>query len=244
MNSQQFEPSPKMVVVPHNPRRLPLLVLAWLISILLALAVAVTSTSIYSRAKIKDLQMQSADLYSQLQASEARSVELQQQVTNYRLSSDIDKQASQDVRKTVVELQNRITALEEEISFYRGLMDPSSSQQGVGFGEVLITQSADSERFQYRVVVQQVAANHKLFSGSLVVALVGRVNGQQQTLSLSSVSEQVADKSIKLRFKYFQIIEGDILLPKGFVPEALEMEINAGRQGVVSKQFDWQIQES
>ena len=244
MSSSQSKHTAKMVVVPHNPRRVPLIVAGWLLSVMAAIAVAVTTTSFYSRARIQNLELQLQQSHQLQSAAESEVQELQQQVTNFRLSGEIDKQATEGIRQEVIGLQSHITELEAEISFYKGLMDPSSQSQGVGFGKFELTATADTNRFSYRLVVQQVAANHRLFNGDLVMVVAGREKGEPRSLALSTVSTQNTQNSIKLRFKYFQIVEGELLLPEGFVPERVEAEVNAGKQGVVSQQFDWQIQES
>ncbi|WP_317933386.1 DUF6776 family protein [Halioxenophilus sp. WMMB6] len=243
MADQKSASSARMVVVPHRPWRTPLMLLGWVLSILVTIAIASFTTSVYTRARIQDLELLNQNLEVELSQFEADAESLRQQVTNFRMSSDIDKMAAQDVRQEILRLQTHITELEQEISFYRGLMDPSSTQQGLGIGKVELFATTEPRRIHYRVVVQQVAANHNLVSGNLSVDIVGRLDGRAKTLHIQDLSEQIDSDGIKLRFKYFQTIEGEMLLPEGFEPQRLELEASASKLGSISEKIDWHVQE-
>lgn len=91
-----------------------------------------------------------------------------------------------------------------------------------------------------------MATNHKMLSGFLNFKIVGRQGELPVTLSLKDVSDNVSYDNIKLRFKYFQTLEGQLVLPDGFEPQRIELLAkSSGKDSVtVEKKFGWLVQES
>ncbi|WP_339065296.1 DUF6776 family protein [Teredinibacter turnerae] len=172
--------------------------------------------------------------------------ELEQQIENFNLGAEIDRQANEDVRQEVIELKDQLAKLQEDNSFYRNLMAPSGNKVGLSFGAVEIVDTDVARQYDYKVVLQQLAVNHQLLNGYLIAKVVGRQNGVEVTLPLKDLSEQVSENRIKLRFKYFQTVQGRLALPEGFEPERLELEATStGSRGVtVEKRFGWLVEEA
>src|SRR5690606_23358251 len=139
-----------------------------------------------------------------------------------------------------------IAALEEDITFYRGLMAPTENRRGLTIGSVDEIATGVSRQYDFKVVVQQLATNHQVLNGTLTVDIVGHQEGVVRRIPLSELSPQVDEENIKLRFKYFQNIQGQLQLPEGFEPERIELLAKStGRDGVsVEKKFGWLVQES
>jgi hypothetical protein len=85
-----------------------------------------------------------------------------------------------------------------------------------------------------------------LLNGALQLKIVGSQNGKVVELELKDVSDVVDSAEVKLRFKYFQNIVGEMRLPEGFEPK--EIHIKARSIGRASKTIDmtyaWKIKES
>ncbi len=71
--------------------------------------------------------------------------------------------------------------------------------------------------------------------------LVGTQNGKNTVYSLSEVSNEQEQIDIKLRFKFFQDIEGQLTLPDNFLPEYIKImgvEINPVRK-TINRDYPW-----
>ncbi|PCK09201.1 MAG: hypothetical protein COA42_05380 [Alteromonadaceae bacterium] len=171
--------------------------------------------------------------------------ELEQQLANVHLGTEVDKKANENVRRGVLELKAEIAQLQEQNGFYRGLMEPTDNEHGLSFGKIEIRQTDRPNVFAYKVVVQQLATDHRLLSGTLSYAIKGRFEQAPASLSLHDVSAQQDTALVKLRFKYFQTIEGELTLPPGFEPEGIELVAKStGKNAVViDKQFGWLVEE-
>lgn len=180
-------------------------------------------------------------LAAELADSRQQVDELQQEVANLRLGAQVDQAASEDVRNEVITLKAQIAELQEDISFYRGLMSPTAENKGLTIGSLNILSTGVERHYNYKLVVQQFAANHVMLNGTLNFTIVGRQGELPMNLALKDVSPNITSHDIRLGFKYFQNIEGELVLPEGFEP--LRVEIVAAARGAtparVEKKFGW-----
>ena len=188
---------------------------------------------------------EAASLKTELADSQIQVKSLQQSLANIELGAEVDRQANEEVRQQVIELKERIAVLDEENSFYKGLMAPSETRKGLTIGAVEITDTESPRKYNYKVVMQQLATNHTLLSGSLTFTVFGRSAEQPVSYNIGQISDQYKGSSIKLRYKYFQTITGELVLPDGFEPEAIELVANStGKNATtVKKRFGWLVQE-
>ena len=180
--------------------------------------------------------------------------ELEQQVTNLKLGSEVDRQAGEDIRAEMVTLKARVAELEQETAFYRGLMKPTADNSGLTIGSLDIIKKSTPRRYQYKLVMQQLATQHQLLKGYLEFTIIGRqlssffgdTNLEKQKIPLRDISQEVSVVRMPLRFKYFQRFEGELELPKEFEPEYIEIKaVSTGKGGtVVEKKFSWLVQET
>lgn len=184
-------------------------------------------------------------LEKELRASRSSALELEQKVTNINMGAQVDRQANEEIRQEVINLKEQIAQLQEENTFYRGLMAPTKNKRGLAFGAVELSQSERARTYNYKVVLQQLATNHQLLNGSLYYKVVGKTLGQDVNYPLNQLSPQINTELIKLRFKYFQTIEGELTLPEGFEPMAIELVAKStGKNPVtVEKRFGWLVEE-
>ena len=51
-----------------------------------------------------------------------------------------------------------------------------------------------------------------------------------------------ADGQLPFQFRYFQNLEQDVVLPAGFEPRAVNVEVRSARQAPVRESYPWQVQ--
>lgn len=234
----------RMKVVRHRP-------LLPFICVLAAMAIAVSavyfafSTGFSQGASLHKDAQQEVSAMAQRLAEKSRTLdEAQQELANIKLGASVDRQSSESVRKEVADLKTTLAELEADNNFYRNLMAPTENQRGLRIGVVELVDTPDPRRFSFKIVVQQLSTTHDLLSGSLNVVIKGQQNDIPATFFLSDLSGEVKSKSIRLRFKYFQTIEGTITLPGGFDASTIELEAKStGKNAVsVSKRFGWLVE--
>ena len=218
---------PNLVVVERRPWLVPVVVATWLISVVIVALLSSYLAGKQAREVSAELAVENNRLVQATELADANAEQHLQDVARLTASAEIDQAAAEQSRLTIVALQSQVQQLQAEISFYRGLMDSNVKRKDVSVGKITLTPGSQPERVRYSVVVQQVAANHKVVTGSLVITLIGRDDSGVKELALNSVSEQVSEDRIKLKFKYFQNIEGELELPEGFQPDRLEWQLDS-----------------
>lgn len=236
----------RLMVVPYRPY------LRWVISFGVLAVIGVVGWGCYSIGNLKGFRVQGQaiaerdQLRAELQTRLSEADTLSQQVANLSLASEVDQASSEGVRQEVIELKGEIAALQEDISFYRSLMAPNENQRGLTIGSVEVISTGAPRQYDFKVVVQQLATSHQLLNGSLNINIIGRENGVVQVIPIKDLSQQINVEDIRLRFKYFQSVEGLVELPFGFTPERIElMARSTGKNATeVEKKFGWLVQES
>ncbi len=239
--SKQF----RMVVVPYRPVRKVVLSL-----VLILVGMAACFASYYwglrlAGAELAVLRDQNAGLQVKLANLDESHTEALQQLANLRLGAEVDQQANEGVRQEILTLKSQIAELEEDITFYRGLMAPTADKQGLSIGALNIVATSQPRHFEYTLVVQQLATSHELLKGYVNVTVVGYEAGVSKRVPLKLLSSDIADEDIKLRFKYFQTLHGELVLPDGFDPERIEVvAVATGRNSArIEQKYGWLVQQ-
>jgi hypothetical protein len=180
-------------------------------------------------------------LQEQVLLLEKQLAAVQQLHTNAETRVEVDAAALELVRKELAQQQQAVAELEQGIRFYRSLMAPEELQGGLGIRGIDLSVGLLPGHYQFRLLVQQQARKHELISGTVRVRILGELDGGQREFELSELSEQVPRPDIKFKFKYFQAIDGELVLPDGFQPGRIVVDAHADRPRVMdaSQEFSW-----
>lgn len=194
-----------------------------------------------SMSRIRQLTLERDSLSSELQAAERSIATLTQRVNVLEKGGEVDRKATEGIRQTVKELKAQISTLEEEVSFYKGIMAPSSNDRGLRVSKIDITALENAGSFRYSIMLTQVADNSSYISGLAAVNFVGLRNGERVILPLRDLDSSVTDLGVKFRFRYFQEISGELTLPEQFVPEQVQVVLQStgGKAQRVEQTIDW-----
>lgn len=171
---------------------------------------------------------------------EEQKQKLLEQVAVVERNRQVEQQAFSDVDSSLKGLQEEILELKQEVAFYRGIVAPRESEGGLNIQSFRIERSGEDRSFRFKLVLTQVAKSDSAVKGRVRIELAGVKEGKALNLPLSDISSGVVP-NLDLRFKYFQTIEGNMVLPAGFAPTNVIIEIipTGGRSGF-SKNFAWE----
>lgn len=226
-----------MKVVAHRPLR------DWSIRLGVALGfIAVIAGSYLQRqwhsSQLSEDLAQAQAALAQAQSSESQ---IRQQLANMEMGAEVDRKSSQDVRSEISALKEQVQLQQQQLSFYRSLMNPAEGKQGLAIGELEYTRGAEPQRYHYSLKVLQLANLEQIsdFDGEWHFKLVGKQQGQWRGLELKDLTPGYEASANKLKFKYYQTLSGEIVLPEGFEPEYTELEARAPGKAPVNKRFKW-----
>ncbi|WP_193911024.1 DUF6776 family protein [Cellvibrio polysaccharolyticus] len=171
---------------------------------------------------------------------------LRQEIANLQMASAVDKQGYDDIRREAVEQKARILELEHDITVYRGMLPTAngSNPLGISVGSLTLTGQGGVRGYKYKLLVQQLSANKEAFKGTLKFSILGTKDNKALEIPLHQVSAQASDERIPLDFKYFQNLEGELLLPEGFSAERVIIVVESSdrkKTTHVERQLDWSV---
>ena len=167
--------------------------------------------------------------------------ELEAQRTRYEVAVN----ALELVRREIATQKEKINGLEEVLRFYRSLMAPGEIAKGLSLREIELVEGREPRQYLYRIVVQQKARKHELLTGELKGLLFGLRDGEQVEYELAQLSDGIEGDSFPLQFRYFQSVEGRIVLPEGFKPVSVSVVARTLKphKREATREFAWQLQE-
>ena len=235
----------KMVVVPYRPGRRFALVT------LLVLGAGAGAVGGFMFGYTNTLRIQQSEqatqqeLSEQLISTETENAELRRQVAILDRSSVMDQLASEVVQETLLNLRGRVGQLEQDVVYYRQVVSAEIEDTGLVISQLDIDATREANRYRYKLVLRQQDADGDTFlTGYVNVNLVGSQGEEQQILSLRELSAEQDELNIRLRFKYFQNIEGELVLPDNFVPDRLQVAaVSSEPVGKsINQDFSWVVE--
>jgi cell division protein FtsB len=232
----------QMVVVPHRP------LYRISVSFFFVLAMAALSYFTYNYGMGQGLALKvelladKEKLQGQLADSAAVVVAMRQEIAGLKLGGEVDSRANEEVRHSVESLQDEVALLNEEIRFYKGVMVPNAKDKGLRIERLAMESTSEPNKFKYSLLLTQVVDKHDFVQGGVEIALFGREGETDAELLLSELIGE-DKKAIGFRFRYFQSINGELVVPNGFEPrEVMIVARSTGNNAQrLEKTFDWQV---
>jgi len=237
----------KMVVVPYRPARRAFYFMVATLAIV-GSALAGFGFGYYRTLQSQEVVRLSEDeLSAELATSIEENADLRQQVAILERASVMDQRANEEIQETLSSLREQVVRLEQDIVFYRQVVSDEIDSSGMVIGQLDLEGAEDSNQVQYKLVIRQPETDQESYLlGHVNVNVVGSINGEQTVIPLRDVSDDQDDLDIRLRFRYFQNIEGELTLPDGFTPEQIHVTAvsTSPIESQVNKNFSWVVERS
>jgi hypothetical protein len=193
-------------------------------------------------SKLAEIQRRREQIAQVEQLQEANE-KLRADVAAVELARSVDRKAYAEVEKNLSDLQAQVLKHREELAFYRGIVSPEDGIGGLKVQRFQIAPAGADNRFQLRLVLVQSMRQDAVAAGSAKIEIEGMLSGSPVQLALSEVGGTTrTDGLVPFQFRYFQNIEQDIVLPPGFEPRAVTVEVRSGKLAPVRESYPWQVQ--
>jgi hypothetical protein len=164
-------------------------------------------------ARIRSLEAENAQQRTELEAAE--------------VARRVDREGYKQVEQSLGDMQSQIARLNQDLSFYRGLVQPESVVS-VKVQQMQIVPDTAAGAFHIKFVLMQTGKTSGTINGNLMMTIDGLQNGKPMSLELARVSPG-ARASLAYSFKYFQDYDEAVQLPAGFEPTRVGVEIHTGK---------------
>ncbi len=171
-------------------------------------------------------------------ALRTRSEKLSQEVATLRRSDQISRDANRDLERTLAERDEEIAGLRADIAFYERFVGATGQRRGLSVHDLeMRLQGGDAWHFVATLTqnVNRGAVN----TGRITLSLEGTRNDRLERLSWSGLRKQGNAPGLPYSFKYFQQVEGEVMLPKGFKPLRVTVRLVPQGGSAVEQSFPW-----
>lgn len=172
-------------------------------------------------ARIRDLEKENEKQRTQLEAAE--------------VARRVDQEGYKQVNRSLGDMQSQIARLNQDLSFYRGLVQPDSIIH-VKVQQMQIVPDTISGQYRLKFVLMQTGKPESVVAGSAAITVDGLLRGKPSSLSFGQAAPN-RRVSLAYSFRYFQDYDEPIQLPQGFEPTRVGVEIRSGKDRDLSHSF-------
>ncbi|HWX81434.1 MAG TPA: DUF6776 family protein [Steroidobacteraceae bacterium] len=236
------ESSGKLVVRSYAPKRRAVL---WSMAVLLAVAILYAAFELgrfEAGFRVVDSVRGALAASARIRALEAENGNQRRQLEAAETARRVDREGYAQVERSLGDMQSQIARLNQDLSFYRGLVQPESLIH-VKVQQMQIIPDTVAGKFHLKFVLMQTGKPDKEVAGNAAITIDGLLQGKPLSLTYAQVSPN-RRVSLAYSFKYFQEYNEAIDLPRGFEPTRVGVEIHSARDSSHSARqaFVWKAQ--
>ena len=153
----------------------------------------------------------------------------------------VDRESYKEVEASLGTLQAKIQEQRDAIGFYRGIVSPSDGNSGLRVQDLKFTRGKAEREFNVRLVLVQAMKHDRKVSGDVSLSIVGDQDGTETTYAFTQLVPENADQSWPFSFRYFQNFDRQLVLPDGFTPERITVEVRSRTRSIssIEESFAW-----
>jgi Family of unknown function (DUF6776) len=173
---------------------------------------------------------------------EQQIVALKEEVALLQTHRDIDREAYKDVEESLTALQAKIQEQTDAIAFYRGIVSPEDGTAGLRVQDLKLTRGNAERAYNVRLVLVQSLQHDRKVSGDVNLSVVGDLGGTPTTYEYSQLAPGERQSDWAFSFRYFQDFEREIVLPDGFTPERITVEVHSKTRSIdsIERTYSWE----
>jgi hypothetical protein len=220
-------------------KRLRNSVVKWLVVSLLCLLLGFLLGKFKQDILDEKLSVMAGDLHTM----NMRNQRVETDLSRVQVISVSDQQTIKSLLQSNKQLQNEIAIVNNKLYFYEGVISPELEKTGVKVHSFEITENAQTGGWDYELVLMQSKNGRRFLTGNIDISLSVFEGENLKRLSLSTLSETL-EQSFK--FKYFQTVQGNFVLPEGMAVDEVIVNLNvAGNRWYkaqsVEQLYDWRV---
>jgi len=168
-------------------------------------------------------------------------VGLKEEVALLETHRDIDREAYKDVEASLSTLQEKIQEQTDAIAFYRGIVSPADGAAGLRVQDLRLTRGQAERSYNVRLVLVQSLQHDRKVSGDVSLSIAGEEGGAATTYSYAQLLPEESSASWSFSFRYFQDFDREIVLPDGFTPEKITIEVRSKTRSIssIEESYSW-----
>jgi len=213
--------------------------LGWMAAVVVAVTVAVAGIALLVVAWFGASDRASSVAPVGANAQSGSDATLQQRIATLQMSDRISRQANRELQQTLAEREEEVAGLRADVAFYERLVGSTGQRKGLSVHDVELRRDSDGS-WRYAAMLTQTLNRGAVSKGAFRLAIEGTRGRQLTRLDWADLLQDPKAAPQRFEFRYFQRLEGSLVLPRGFVPGRVIAQVKADRGGVAVEQaFAW-----
>ena len=220
----------------------------WLVTAGVVLAIVVAGYLSFEYGRIQadfnvvDALDERRDFKDRIEDLEDEIVNLKQEIEVQKTHREVEKAAYAEIEGSLGKLEAKIQEQRDAIAFYRGIISPADGGRGLRVQDLKLSKGKQEREYNLRLVLVQVMQHDRRVKGEVDFSLEGSQDGNSITYKLEQLLPPDADSNWPFAFRYFQDFDRQLVLPAGFTPERINIEVQSRTKSVASvkQSFLWQ----
>lgn len=234
------ETPPKVVIRTYAPQR------AWIVGVALAAMFVIGGYLLFeygrSRAGFDQLGAlrARAELRREIRARDATIRALQRESAELATLRRSQAEERAELARTIGELQAEVARQSQQLAFYRGIVVQGANAAEARVQQLRVVPGSVPGRFVVRLRLVQSGRPDRNIAGNVLLTVEGRRAAAPAVLDMAALFG-APDHELPFSFRYFENLDREIVIPDGFRPERIIVELRSSRREVapVSQTFIW-----
>lgn len=181
----------------------------------------------------------------QLEENEKELKQARQLLATLRRSEQISRNANIELQSTLSDRDEEIEGLRADVAFYERLVGATAQRRGLNVHDIQFEPEAGGT-WHFTATVTQNLNRGAISQGNMKFSVEGISSGRLKTVPWENLVQKSDMGGKPYSFRYFQELEGSVLLPAGFTPQRVKVLLR-GNNGQADQVFPWnakKVQES
>ena len=230
-----------MTVVPHRPWHRAAICLAGLLVVTILLWQAYRSGFERGAENLAELNLAHSQGLSDVQRSSSQLAQLRAALAVAERNRQVDEQVNAQAQASIAALRTKVATLERDVALYRQVMALESEGPELTLQSWQLSRTELPDHYRYRAVLAHTGADGGALSGRLKITVTGAEStGSPQEPDRETEQQIELAESVELR--YLQVLEGDVIIPSGFVARRVNLGFEGSPSSTVSfsESMPWQ----
>jgi cell division protein FtsB len=219
----------------------------WLLASVVLILIAVSAYLVFEFGRISagydivDVGRERQAYEDRIMALDDEIVALTQEVAMLETHREIDRAAYKEVEASLTSLQSKIQEQRDAIAFYRGIVSPADGESGLRVQDLKVTRGSAEREFNLRLVLVQAMKHDRKVSGDVALSVQGSQDGVEKVYTLNQLIPAEAESAWPFSFRYFQDFDRQLILPDGFTPERIRVEVRSKTRSIqsIEESYAW-----
>ena len=231
----------RLIVRRHAPGRAAL---GWgilVVGSILCIGVAFEAGRARGGYSIVTAELDRREKTAQIRELSSQLREAQVKLAAAEMARRVDRESYAQVEKSLADLQARLGEQSQELTFYRGIVNPADNIAGLRIQQLQVLPGIAPRRFRVRIVLIQAARQDSVTSATADLSIDGQRGGRAVNLPLAQIG--TSSRALAFSFRYFQELETEIELPADFQPQRVQLEVRPSKAtSSIRQTYPWKIE--